>query len=154
MNTRSKAVSNTTSKLYKTHDIIKTNPKPKMADKDPTQPAPETVSIENMKVDQKLNMLIASVAKLESVHNNITKMQESIEVIQSDLKDIPVLKTKIEVLEKDLNGQKHDTNVDKANISALEGSLTTTQKDVHDFQVKMKELQKKMRENEKLINDF
>ena len=96
MNTRSKSVCTPPVKPYKTHEIVTTGRNVKMANINPAPVTPKaasngTVNIENMTIDQKLNMLIASVAKLETVPADIVKMQDSIKVIQTDVKDIPVL---------------------------------------------------------------
>ena len=110
--------------------------------------------IVDMSVDEKLNMLITSVFKLESVPKDIVTMQASITEIQSDLKAIPVLKEKVKIIEEDLRQQKTEINSNKNTTAALETSVTNTQKDVDEFCEKIKEMQTKMDENKALIKNF
>ena len=53
----------------------------------------------------------------------------------------------------DLISHKGEIETGKATTTALEESLTTTHKDVHDFEIKIKELQQKVQENQKLIKE-
>ena len=161
MNTRSKSTttSNTNAKPYKTHAIVTTKQDKKMADKtpapDPTPAIPNNAaSMENMTIDQKLNMLILSVAKLEAVPNDILSLQNSVKSIQHDVKDIPMIKGKIDILETSLKTQQQDIETAKITTTAIEESLTTTQKDVQDLETKIKEAQKKMTENIHLLKDL
>ena len=75
MNTRSKTVSNVL-KPYKTNDTLSKQPANVIAGKkDEPQADLNGVGkdIKEMNVDEKLNMLIASVAKLETVPQDIEK---------------------------------------------------------------------------------
>ena len=136
MNTRSKSttISNTNAKPYKTHAIVTKKQDKKMADKtpalDPTPAIPNNAaSMENMTINQKLNMLILSVAKLKTVPNDILSLQNSVKSIQHDVKDIPMIKGKIDILETSLKTQQQDIETAKNTTTAIEESLTTTQKD-------------------------
>ena len=80
-----------------------------------------------MSVDDKLNMLINSMSKLEEVPNDIAKMQNSIKTIQNDLKEVLIMKEKIKTLENDIVAQKHENDISKNTTDALEESLTSTQ---------------------------
>ena len=102
----------------------------------PVVPIDITKSFENMSMDEKLNLLITSVSKLENVPKDIETMQVSIAVIQNDLKTIPELKSKIKTIEDDLRAQKSIVDRSKITTAALEASVTNTQKDVDDFNKK------------------
>ena len=140
-------------KPYKTHGIKASKENTYMASNNPpTEPSKDTANLQNMTVDEKLNMLISSVTKLETIPTDIIKMQDSIEVIQADLKDIPVLKGKIDTIENDLKNQKGELEVSKVTNAALEVSLTTTQKDMHDFDIK--ELEQKVKKKQNLFREL
>ena len=159
MNTRSKSTSNINAKPYKTHAIVTTKQVKKMADITPIPVPPfittnKATDMESMTIDQKLNMLIVSVNKLETVPNDILALQNSVKNIQNDVKDIPVIKGKIEILETNFKAQQHNIKATKITTTALEESLTSTQKDVQDLEDKLKEAQKKITENKNLIKDL
>ena len=65
-------------------------------------------------------MLIVSVAKLESMPNDIITLQDSIKVIQNDVKDIPILKGKVEALETNTKVLQQDIDTCKFTTTALE----------------------------------
>ena len=154
MNTRSKSVSNP-SKPYKTNNnrLSLTNDST-MAEKNSNIPNDTGKNFAEMSVDEKLNMLLTSVAKLETVPKDIEGIQASILVIQSELKSIPVLKEKIKTIEDDLREQKTSIDSGKKTTAALEVSVTNTQKDVDEFRLKLKEMQDQMDQNKTRINDF
>ena len=120
----------------------------------PLIPQPTPNDIETLTIDQKLNMLIASVAKLEAVPTDILALQNSVKNIQNDVKDIPVLKGKIEILETNTKVHHQDIDAPKITTTAIEESLTNTQKDVQDLETKLKQAQQKMNENKNLIRDL
>ena len=99
--------------------------------------------MEDLTIDQKLNMLIISVAKLKTVPNDILTLQNSVKNIQNDVKYIPVIKGKIDVLETDYKVQQQVIEASKITTTALEESLTNTQKYVQDLEAKLKETKKK-----------
>ena len=147
MNTRSKSVSNI--KPYKTNDTRVIDQEPIMAEK-----PEENRDVSKMSVDEKLIMLINSVAKLEKIPQDIEKMRESITGMQNDLKAIPVLQDKVKTLETSMKLQQSEVDTGKKTTAALEVSVTNTQKDVDEFRAKIKEMQEKMDKNKKLIQDF
>ena len=159
MNTRSKTTGKPNDKPYKTHTIVTTKQSTKMAEKDPPPAIPQppengAPNMEGLTIDQKLNMLIISVAKLETVPNEILTLQNSVKNIQNDVKDIPMIKGKVDVLETNYKVQQQDIEASKITTTALEESLTNTQKDVQDLEAKLKEAQTKMTENKGLIKDL
>ena len=156
MNTRSKSTSNPL-KPYKTNNIRLSHTDTAMAEKDINVPPAanhQGKKITEMSVDEKLDMLINKVSKLETVPTDIVTIQTSITEIQNDLKAIPVLKEQIKTIEDDLRQQKIDISTDRNTTAALEVSVTNTQKDVDDFRDKFKKLQTQMEENKILIKDF
>ena len=156
MNTRSKSVSNP-QKPYITNNNSLSHKDSAMAAINPKTPVvPNDIpkNIADMSVDDKLNMLITSVAKLETIPKDIENMQASITVIQNDLKSIPVLKEKIKTIENDLREHKSIVDTNKNTTAALEISVTSTQKDVDDLGKQIKELQSQMDQNKALIKDF
>ena len=156
MNTRSKSVSNP-QKPYKTSNNRLSQKNSAMADtnpKTPVIPNDTANSIADMSMDEKLNMLIKSVTKLENVPKHIENMQASITVIQDDLKSIPVMKGKIKTIENDLREQKTVIDSSKNTTAALEVSVTNTQKDVDEINKKLKDLQSQLDQNKAVIKDF
>ena len=147
MNTCSKSVSNI--KPYKTNDTRVIDQEPIMAEK-----PEENRDVSKMSVDEKLIMLITSVAKLEKIPQDIEKMRESITGMQNDLKAIPVLQDKVKTLETSMKLQQSEVDTGKKITAALEVSVTNIQKDVDEFRAKIKEMQEKMDKNKKLIQDF
>ena len=111
-------------------------------------------NIADLSVDEKLNFLINSVTKLETVPHDIEKVQKSITGIQKDLKAIPILEEKVKKIEESMKTQKKDIDSGKVATTALETSVTDTQKDVDELNKKLKDMQGKMDTNIKMFKDF
>ena len=143
MNTRSKSVS--------------TNPNPKPLNtkaKEKNSKMPLAKKVEDMTVDEKLNMLIVSVLKLESVPDDIVTIRNSIQTIQTEIKEIPVLKQKLATIESDLGKQKGIADTSSKTVEALEESLTDTQKNVDEFKAQIREFKDKLTENQKILSNL
>ena len=63
---------------------------------------PAAKKLENMSVDEKLNVLIVGMQKLETVPSDIVSLRNSIDEIQKDIKEIPVIQAKIVTIEADV----------------------------------------------------
>ena len=130
------------------------NPDPQATNKVLPDAMPLTEKIENMSVDEKLNILILSVSKLESVPQDIVTMKNSIHNIQTDIKEIPVLRNKLSTMEAGLNLHRTDITANTKTVEALEVSLTDTKKDVDEFKREIQEFKDKLLENQKVLNNL
>ena len=108
--------------------------------------------IENMTVDEKLNMLLLSMQKLEAVPSDIVSMRNSIDDLQKDIKEIPAIQQRIATIETDLQGQKETTDKQVKTTEAIEVSLTNTQKDVDDFVQQIQVFKAQLNDNKKTID--
>ena len=108
--------------------------------------------IENMTVDEKLNMLILSMQKLEAVPSDIVSMRNSIDDLQKDIKEIPAIQQRLATIETDLQGQKESTDKQVKTTEAIEESLTNTQKDVDDFVQQVKVFKAQLNDNKKTVD--
>ena len=119
---------------------------------DPTKPKmPTTPKFESLTVDEKLNMLLTGMQKLESVPDDITSLRDSVKGIQNDIKEIPILKRKVVSIEVDIADQKLKTEkIIETNV-AIEASLTATQKDVDDIKKQMLGFKSQLLENQKHV---
>ena len=115
---------------------------------------PAAKNLESMTVDEKLNVLIVGMQKLETVPSDIVSLRNSIEEIQKDIKEIPEIQTKIGTIEADIDEQKGKVEKNSKTCEAIEVSLTSTQKDVDEFRKQVKELKTQMSEHKKNIASF
>ena len=115
-----------------------------------TMPVPK--KIENMTVDEKLNMLILSMQRLETVPSDILSMRKSIDDLQKDIKEIPVMQQRLVNIESDLQEEKVKTDKQVKTTEAIEVSLTNTQKDVDDFVQQVKDFKAQLNDNKKTID--
>ena len=89
---------------------------------------PAVKKLENMSVDEKLNVLIVGMQKLETVSSDIVSLKNSITEIQKDIKEIPDIQAKIVKIEADIEEQKEKVVKTDKTCEAIEVSLTATQK--------------------------
>ena len=115
---------------------------------------PAVKKLENMSVDEKLNVLIVGMQKLETVPSDIVSMKNSIDEIQKEIKEIPEIQTKIVRIEADIEEQKEKVAKTDKTCEAIEVSLTATQKDVDDFNKQAQSLQSQLDDNKKRIASF
>ena len=115
---------------------------------------PAAKKLENMSVDEKLNVLIVGMQKLETVPSDIVSLRNSIEEIQKDIKEIPVIQAKIVTIEGDVEEQKGKAEKNEKTCEAIEVSLTATQKDIDDFRKQAQNLKSQIYENKKRIVSF
>ena len=115
---------------------------------------PAAKNLETMTVDEKLNVLIVGMQKLETVPSDIVFLRNSIEEIQKDIKEIPEIQTKIGTIEANYDEQKGEVEKNAKTCEALEVSLTSTQKDVDEFRKQVQDLTSQLSENKKSIASF
>ena len=115
---------------------------------------PAVKKLENMSVDEKLNVLIVSMQKMETVPSDILSLKNSITEIQKDIKEIPDIQAKIVKIEDDIEEQKEKVGKTDKTCAAIEVSLTATQKDVDDFRKQAQELKTQINDNKKRIASF
>ena len=93
-----------------------------------TKIMPTTKDLENTTVDEKLNMLISGMLKLESVPNDILSMRNTINGIQKDIKEIPIIQQRLVTIENDVKEQKDKSDKVVKTSEAIEVSLTNTRR--------------------------
>ena len=113
---------------------------------------PTTKDLEKMTVDEKLNMLISGMIKLESVPNDILSLRNTIDGIQKDIKEIPVIQQRLDTIENDVKEQNEKSDKMVKSSEAIEESLTNTQKDVDEFKKQVNDFKLQLIENKKIIN--
>ena len=110
-----------------------------------------TMNLGNMSVDEKLDMLIKGMMNLESVPGDIISMRTSIDGLQKDIKEIPVIQRRLVTIENDMQSQKEKTEKTIKTSEALEASITNAQTSVDEFTKQVKELKDQLTENKKTI---
>ena len=115
---------------------------------------PTTKKLENMSVDEKLNILIVGMQKLETVPSDIVSLRNLIEEIQKDIKEITEIQTKIGKIEADIEEQKGKVEKNDKTCEAIEVSITTTPMDVDDFKKQVQDLKSQISDNKKRIVSF
>ena len=115
---------------------------------------PATKNLETLSVNEKLNVLIVGMKKLETVPSDIVSLRNSIQEIKKDIKEIQEIQTKIGKIETNFDEQKGKVEKNTKTCEAIEVSLTSTQKDVYEFRKQVQDLKSQLSENKKNIASF